>query len=54
MLDSRSFTERLGEIMRDRQIGKGGRVIIALLGVTIGLATANAQDAGLALAPAMA
>ena len=36
--------------MRDRQIGKGGRVTIAVLGMTIGLATANAQDAGQALA----
>ena len=38
--------------MRDRQIGMGGRVTIALLGMTIGLATANAQDAGPALASA--
>ena len=36
--------------MRDRQIGKGRRVTIALLGMTMGLATAHAQDAGTALA----
>jgi hypothetical protein len=36
--------------MRDRQISRGRRVTIALLGMTMGVAAARAQDAGTAVA----